>query len=164
MRSFWPGVKAEEFGGLQSVFLRRFLEAMHQPAANGVPISWPHLLELMTALCRKRRETAAEPGASDTDWYWTLRAMIDLLGAALRRDTDGIEFSHTPVVRALVLEFHSLAQQVAEPEGSEDRSQSHPFHRAQPTARGAALELCILSLRWLSRDRTSKTTAVPSSA
>jgi hypothetical protein len=154
-------LKAEEFGGLQPVFLRRFLEAMHQPAANGVPISWPHLLELMTALCRKRRVKAAETGASDMDWYWTLRAMIDLLGAALRRDTHGIEFSHTPAVRALVLEFHSLAQQVAEPEGSEDRSQSHPFHRAQQTARGAALELCILSLRWLSRDEKSEIGRTP---
>lgn len=81
----------------------------------------------MNGLCRKRRATTAEPGASDTDWYWTLRAMIDLLGAALRRDTDGIEFAHAPVVRALVLELHSLAQQIAEPEGSEDKSRCIRF-------------------------------------
>jgi hypothetical protein len=157
-------LKAEEFGELQPVFLRRFLEAMHQPAANGVPISWPNLLELMTALCRKRRATAAETGTSETDWYWTLRAMIELLGPALRRETEGIEFAHAPVVRALVLEFHSLAQRVAEPEGSEDRSRSHPFHRAQQTARGAALELCILLLWWLSRDEQSEIGRAPRDA
>lgn len=157
-------LKAEEFGDLQPVFLRRFLEAMLQPAANGVAVSWPDLLGLMAGLCRKRRATAAEAGESDTGWYWTFRTMIDLLGAALRRDTDGIEFVQAPIVRALVLELHSLAQQVAEPEGSEDKSRSHPFHQAQQTARGAALELCILSLRWLSRDEKSEIGRTPRNA
>jgi hypothetical protein len=157
-------LKAEQFAELQPVFLRRFLEAMHQPAANGVPLAWGNLLELMTIMCRKAQPSAPETAASDTDRYWTLKAMIDLLAAALRRNTEGIEFGHASAVRALVMEFHSLARQVAEPEGSEDRSQSHPFHRAQQTARGAALELCILLLRWLSRDETSEIGRTPRNA
>ena len=156
-------LRAERFGALQPIFLRRFLEALLQPAANGVSLSWPNLLELITATCRKPRATAGT-AANDTEWYSTLGAMIDLLGVALRRDTGGIEFVHAPAVRTLVVELHSLAQQVAEPEGNEDRSRSYPFDRARQTARGAALELCILLLWWLSRDKQSDVGRTPRNA
>jgi hypothetical protein len=143
-------LKAPRFAELRPIFLRRFLEAMNQPAANGIPIAWGSLLDLMTTMCRRARLQADAAIGSDPDWYWTLRAVIDLLVYGLRRKPHAIDFVHASVVRTLVLDLHSLARGVSEPEGSADRHQTNPFFRAQQTAHGAALELCILLAWWLS--------------
>jgi hypothetical protein len=42
--------------------------------------------------------------------------------------------------------------EAVEPEESRNDSEVHPFNRAQQTVRGAAVELCILAMRWLSKD------------
>ncbi len=141
--------KASEFENLHPILLRRYLEAMEQAASNGVPIRWSELLGLLSRLGRSPIDPSYEDG------YWTLKCMIDLVSAGLRGRSEGIPLQDDPDLRALALSFHALSLKAIEPGEPPDFRKPDLFNRARQTARGAAVELCLLVLRRLGRHPVS---------
>jgi hypothetical protein len=144
---------AEKFARLRPIFIRRLLEGLDQPIANGVAVAWGPVLALMSRIL-ERAEVKSDilenvPG-DDPDWSWTLRTMMDVLGSGLRGGGERLAHKHAESVRALVIAVYRRISMVP---ASEDASRNgrHLFYSAQRTPRGAAIELCLLLLWWLSK-------------
>jgi hypothetical protein len=145
---------AAKFAGLRPVFIRHLLDGLRQPAANGVALDWGACFDLLDAIVVRLRNDAKVTLAAgdDTDWSWTVRSAIDLLAASLRRGADGILFAHAERVRSLVLALYGAIKRMP---GAEDERRLDPKHRyisAIQTARGAAVDLCMLFIFWQGKD------------
>jgi hypothetical protein len=147
-------LNAARFGHLRPIFIRRMIEGIRQPAANGTKINWSQIITLAQAVLN-RSETPLDssnvlPG-DDSDWSLTLGAVIDILAAGLRRGADGIEFEHANIVQPLVLALYARVARLPKPDT--DRFDiKHPYFSAGQTILGASVELCVLLLFWLSKN------------
>jgi hypothetical protein len=87
-------LNAEKFGLLRPIFIRRMLEGIRQPTANGTKINWSQVLSLAKAVLDRSDvpldSSNVLPG-DDSDWSLALGVVIDVLAAGLRRRTDGID-------------------------------------------------------------------------
>ncbi|WP_314957194.1 hypothetical protein [Bradyrhizobium cosmicum] len=153
--------KAFDFEKMEPIILRRFLEAMEQAAFNGVSVSWGDLLALMARLCHDIPSSSGSPSAQHR--YRIVRGMIDVISAGLRT-TDAIPPRHTADLLGLARALYSISLQVADPYGNPDLAKSDPFHHAQQTIRGAAVELCVRLLRWLRQNAPSDIDATDGAA
>ena len=130
-------------------------------------MDWVQCLELLKCILEKSAATpnssSAVPG-DDPDWSWVLRGAVEWLASALRRGADGVAFVHADTVRIAVLGlYHRVARLPATNEDARvDRK--HPHFAALQTARGAAIDLCVLFLFWRSKDPASTIGQAPQEA
>ena len=146
---------AAKFAGLRPVFIRHLLDGLRQPTANGVKIEWSSCFELLEAVL-KRTEPGQEalspvPG-DDADWSWSLQSGIEWLAAALRRGADGIPFVYAERVQALVLALYHRVKQLPASKEDQRQDRKRPYLDAIQKPRGAAIDLCILLVFWLSKN------------
>jgi hypothetical protein len=159
-------LNAEKFGQLRPIFIRRMLEGLLQPTANGTKINWEQLLALTKTVLERSKAPLEKDNAlsgDDSDWSLTFKVIIDVLAVGLRRGIDGIEFQHTNVVQSLVLGLHNTVVQLPKPDA--DRLDiKHPYFSARQTIQGASIELCMLLLYWLTQNSTSTYGQLPREA
>jgi len=145
---------AAKFTRVRPLFVRHLLDGLRQPTANGVKVDWVQCLELVKSILERSEAAPDISGAiagDDPDWSWAVRSAVEWLASALSRGADGIPFVHGGTVRALVFGLYDRAVRL--PSTDEDRADhKHPYFAASQTLRGAAIELCILLLFWLSED------------
>lgn len=144
---------AAKFAGLHPTFIRQVFDGLRQPAANGVKLDWGACLELLEMVVARAVE---EPSQSSTDgkdvgWSWTLYSAIVWMAAALRRGAEGIPFAHFEQVSGLVPVLHRLSKSFSGFEGPRRSDPQHIYISAIQTARGAAIDLCLLLIFWKSR-------------
>lgn len=158
---------AAKFGRLRPLFIRHLLDGLRQPTANGAKVDWLQCLELVKYILEQSEATpdssVVVPG-DDPDWSWAVRSAAELLASALRRGADGVAFVHANTVRTVVLGlYHRVARlPVTDQDARVDRK--HPYFAALQTARGAAIELCVLFLFWQSKDPASTIGQAPQEA
>jgi len=158
---------AAKFAGLRPVFIRRLLDGLTMATSNGAAIEWAPCLELVAAVIDRSQwasvGAAAVPG-DDPDWSWTLQAAVGWLASALTRGAGGVAFVHAPLVQSLVFAlYHRTAGLVAPAEARRGDS-NQPYIAAIQTARGAAVNLCVLLLFWQSKDPSSAIGQAPREA
>jgi len=73
-----------------------------------------------------------------------------LLAQGLREGEDGIAFSNAAAVQALILDLNRAAPRDPDTESFEEDYRRFPHH-AQSTMHGAAIEIAILFIYWLSK-------------
>ena len=149
---------AARFAGLRPVFIRRLLDGLTMATSNGAAIEWAPCLELVVAVLDRSQGApvgAATVPGDDPDWSWTLQAAVEWLKSALTRGADGVAFVHAPLVQSLVFALYHRTAGLAAPAEARRGDSNQPYIAAIQTARGAAVNLCVLLLFWQSKDPSS---------
>ncbi|AVT74964.1 hypothetical protein RPPS3_09010 [Rhodopseudomonas palustris] len=156
---------AARFAQLPPIYVRRLLEGLSNASNNKNGVDWNGALVLIEVVARP----AVKPLSSgiegdDPDWSWTRKAAIELLASGLRRGADGIPFAYAGLVQELILELYRAAPRQPDTENFEESYRRFPHFGAQSTWRGAAVELAILFVSWLSKDQDSEVGRAPREA
>jgi hypothetical protein len=148
---------AARFIQLPPIYVRRILEGLSNALNNKNDLDWSGALALIEAVARP---TAQRPPSGiegdDPDWSWSRKAAIELLASGLRRGADGIPFAYAGLVQELILELYRAAPRHPDTENFEESYRSFPHFGAQSTWRGGAVELCVLLIFWLCKDKESE--------
>jgi hypothetical protein len=156
---------APHFARLPPIYVRRLLEGLTNASNNRNDLDWKGALALIKAVA----QTSGQPSPSgmegdDPDWSWTRKAAIELVASGLRRGAEGVPFADGGLVRELILELYRGAPRQPDTENFEDSYRSVPHFGAQSTWRGAAIELCVLFIFWLSKEKESEVGKSPRQA
>jgi hypothetical protein len=158
---------AARFAGLRPVFIRRLLDGLTMATSNGAAIEWAPCLELVVAVLDRSQGApvgAATVPGDDPDWSWTLQAAVEWLKSALARGADGVAFVHASLVQSLVFALYHRTAGLAAPTEARRGDSNQPYIAAIQTARGAAVNLCVLLLFWRSKDPSSAIGQAPREA
>lgn len=159
--------EAAQFVGLKPVYVRHVLEGLAMAANNRRRFGWGGVLRLIAAAI-ERHDEPIDPttlfDGDDRDWGWASVKTAELLAAGLRQGAEGIAFEHATQVRSIVEKLIRIAPNEPQIEDFEERYRRDPFFAAQATLRGLAVELGILMMFWLSKDRSSPLSAEPRNA
>jgi hypothetical protein len=155
---------AAKFGRLRPLFIRHLLDGLRRPTANGARVDWVQCLELVKCILEQSEVmpdgSAAVPG-DDPDWSWAVRSAVEWLASALRRGADGVAFVHADTVRIVVLGLHHRVACLPATHEDARVDRKRPYLAALQTARGAAIDLCVLLLFWQSKDPASRIGQAP---
>jgi hypothetical protein len=158
---------AVKFGRLRPLFIRHLLDGLRQPTANGARVDWVQCLELVKCILHRSETTpdssAVVPG-DDPDWSWAVLSAVEWLASALRRGADGVAFVHADTVRMIVLGLYRRVAHFSALNKDMRVDRNHPNFAALRTARGAAIDLCVLLLFWQSKDPASSIGQAPRDA
>jgi hypothetical protein len=158
---------ADQFVNLKPIYVRRLLEGLQNAANNKCDFDWSRVLRLIEFTYGQYNQIIDRPTLAegdDIDWTWSCKAASEFLAAGLRRGANGIGYEHAILVRKLVFDALAFAPNHPEIEDFEQRHQRESFLAAQSTLRGAAVELCVLLVFWLSKDTTTAIGAEPRGA
>ncbi len=146
---------AAKFAGLPPVFIRHLLDGLRQPTANGVKIEWSSCFELLESVLKRTepgQDTLSPVPGDDADWSWTLQSGIEWLAAALRRGADGIPFVYAERIQALVLALYRRVKELPASHEGQRQDRKRPYLDAVQKTGGAAVDLCVLLVFWLSKN------------
>lgn len=146
---------AAAFARVRPLFVRHLLDGLRQATANGAKIEWAPCLELLGAILERSEVAQGTPlsvPGDDPDWSWTLQSAIGWLASALARGAGGVAFVHADRVQSLVLALYRRAVRLPVLNDGQRGDRKHPYFAAIQTARGAAVDLCLLLLFWQSKD------------
>lgn len=156
---------ALSFASLAPIYVRQVLEGLLNAVRNEGDLDWVGVLALLDSVSK----TAAQvPGSGiegdDRDWFWARKAAIELMADGLWRGRDGIPLGQAKCVQDLVLAFYRSAPRKPDTEDFEESYSHFPYFGAKSTSRGAAVELCVLLIFWLSNDPASEVGKAPREA
>jgi hypothetical protein len=158
---------AAKFGGLRPVFIRNMLDGLRMATANGAKIEWAPCLELLGEIVDRaqtpRGGLVSVPG-DDPDWSWALHSAIAWLASALSRGASGVAFVHADIVQSVVLALYREAARLPAPIETQRGDLKASYFASIQTARGAAVDLCVLLLFWQSKDPASVIGGAPREA
>lgn len=151
-------VEADQFIGAPPIYLRRLFEGLQNAVGNGGEYPWEKVLNLIDYTFEQYRKPvdpamAAEGG--DKDWTWACMAAAELLATGLRKGAGSIGFENAAKVQELSLKLSSISPQNPIDDDFEDKYKRDAFFACQHTLRGQSLELCILTMFWLSKDKST---------
>jgi hypothetical protein len=157
---------AAKFLGLRPVFIRRLLDGLTMATSNGAAIEWAPCLELVGAVIDRSEGSvgAATVPGDDPDWSWTFQAAVGWLTSALARGASGIAFVHAPLVQSLVFALYRRTAGIGASAEARRGDGNQPYVAAIQTARGAAVNLCVLLVFWQSKDPSSSIGQTPREA
>lgn len=148
---------AAQFSALPPIYMRRLLEGLSMASNNKNELDWTGVIALIEVVARPDRQPAASGmEGDDPDWSWTRKAAMDLLASGLRRGAEGLSFAHAERVQHVIFEFYRGAPRKPDTDDFEESYRRFPHHGAQSTSRGAAVELCVLFIYWMSKDDQSE--------
>jgi hypothetical protein len=148
---------AARFARLPPIYVRRVLEGLSNASKNKNGLDWSGTLALIEAVTRPTVQSSASGiEGDDPDWSWTRKAAIELLATGLRQGEEGIPFTHAELVQELILELYRAAPRQPDTDNFEESYRSSPHYGAQSTWRGAAVELSVLLIYWLHKDKESE--------
>ncbi|MER8705118.1 hypothetical protein NKH49_05995 [Mesorhizobium sp. M1088] len=142
---------AAKFSGVPAIYIRRIIEALTTVVRNKNAVSWGGIIALTGTLVSRVGLTGNEGEGHDADWSWTRKAAIELISVGLQLGKEGISFGLESEVRAQVLSFYESSSP-ADSESFEETYRRQVYFAATSTSRGAALELCIQLIFWLSKN------------
>lgn len=158
---------AMEFANVPAVYVHRLLEGLGEAARNKREFPWAQVLQLLDSTFARWQQSidrASIAEGNDPTWQWACTAGVELLKAGLQRGAEGIPLEHKEAIQALVLELRRRAPRQPERENFEEQYQRDPYIAAQCTLRGLAVELCVLLLFWLSKEKGTPLEVAPRSA
>jgi len=145
---------ANQFSETAPVYVRHLLEGIKTSVENGREALSVNALKLIQTTFGRMHEPVTDLSVEeggDPNWLWACTAGADLLKAGMRRGSDGIDYQHADLVRALVFGFLEQAPQQPELDEFEDRFKRDAYLGAAATLRGSAVENSILFVIWLSK-------------
>jgi hypothetical protein len=153
------------FAHLPAIYVRRLLEGLAFASNNKNELEWKGALELMASILdAEHTSVASGMTGDDPDWSWTRKAIMDLLASGLRRGAEGPAFTNGERVQAMILDLYQRASRTPDTDNFEESYRQYPHFGAQSTSRGAAVELCLLLMFWLSKDEQSEFGKAPREA
>lgn len=156
---------ALRFASLPPIYVRNVLQGLANASNNKNDLDWDNILALIAAVARPEGQSSPSGiEGDDPDWSWSRKAAAELLASGLRQGATGIPFIHANLVQGLILDLYSAAPRLPDTENFEESYRSFPHFGAQSTWRGAAVELAILFIFWLSKDEASEIGKAPREA
>jgi len=145
--------------GAAPIYLRRTLEGIQNAVGNGGDFPWSKILKLIDYALEqfsKPNDPAMAAEGDDRDWMWACIAAADLLATGLRRGAGCIGFDNAAAVQAAVLKLSAIAPREPGSEDFEEKYQRNAYFTSQSTMRGIAVEACVLTVYWLSKDPSTE--------
>ena len=152
------------FAQLPAIYVRNVLQGLENAAINKNDLDWTNALGLIAAAVRPASRPPSGIEGDDPDWSWSRKAAAELLAAGLRQGENGIPFTQAEFVQELILDLYRAAPRLPDTEDFEESYRNFPHFGAQSTVRGAAVELAILFMFWLSKDTDSEVGKAPREA
>lgn len=143
--------EAARFSSVPAIYIRRIIEGLTTVVRNKTAVDWKGILALTGTLVSRVGLTGNEGEGHDADWSWTCKAAIELISGGLQLGKEGIGFGLEAEVQAQVISFYQNSS-VADSESFEENYCRQVYYAATSTSRGAALELCIQLIFWLSKN------------
>ncbi|MCK1590250.1 hypothetical protein [Bradyrhizobium sp. 169] len=143
---------AATFASLAPIYVRRLLEGLSLASNNGNSIAWAGVLNLVEAITYSDSRSGANGmEGDDPDWSWARKAAIDVLTSGLGRGNEGIAAADASRVQSLILALHRSAPRKPDSDDFEESYRQFPHHGARSTSRGAAVQLLMYFLFWMSK-------------
>ncbi|RWO22121.1 hypothetical protein [Mesorhizobium sp.] len=144
---------AAKFSSVPAIYSRRIIEGLTTVVRNKNAVNWQGILALTGALVSRAGPTGdeGEGEGHDSDWSWARKAAMELISLGLLLGKEGIGFGLEGEVRAQVLSFYESSS-ATDTESFEENYRRQVYFAATSTSRGAALELCIQLIFWLSKN------------
>ena len=155
---------ADRFASLRPVFIRNLFEGLAGACKNKRRFPWGAVLRLIEGVYSRIHapvDAAAIAEGDDPNWLWTCAAASDLLKSGLLQGKEAIALEHAAVIEGLVFRLHRDAPKAPERENFEERYSQYPYFAATSALRGAAVELCIVMMFWLSKHPESSIAREP---
>ena len=143
--------EAAKFSNVPAIYIRRIIDGLTAIVRNKTAVDWRGILTLTGTLVARHGPTGNQGGGHDADWSWARKAAIELISLGLQLGKEGIGFGLEAEVEAQVLSFYQSSSP-ADSEHFEENYRRHVYGAATSTSRGAALELCIQLIYWLSKN------------
>lgn len=149
-----PAVFSEEaarFSGVPAIYIRRIIEGLTAVVRNKTAVDWKGILALTGTIVSRLGPTGNQGDGHDADWSWARKAAIELISVGLQLGKEGIGFGLEAEVEAQVLALYESSSS-ADSESFEETYRRQVYFAATSTSRGAAVELCIQFIYWLSKN------------
>ncbi|VVC84267.1 hypothetical protein [Sideroxydans sp. CL21] len=159
--------EADKFIGIAPIYVRHFFEGIKNAVGGGRDIIQENVLKLIHMTFSKMSEPVENCSmveGDDPNWQWACKSGAELLQAGLGRGAEGISFQYADLVQSLVFGLLDQAPQQPELNDFEERFQRDAYFGAAATLRGAAVELCLFYVFWLSKLRESPFANAPQDA
>lgn len=143
--------EAARFSSVPAIYIRRIIEGLTTVVRNKTAVDWKGILALTETLVSRVGLTGNEGEGHDADWSWACKAAIELISVGLQLGKEGIGFDLEAEIQAQVISFYKNSS-VADSESFEENYRRQVYYAATSTSRGAALELCIQLIFWLSKN------------
>lgn len=143
--------EAAKFSSVPAIYIRRIIEGLTTVVRNKTAVDWKGILALTGTLVSRVGPTGNEGEGHDADWSWAHKAAIELLSVGLQLGKEGIGVGLEAEVQAQVISFYESSSP-ADSESFEENYRRQVYFAATSTSRGAALELCIQLIFWLSKN------------
>ncbi|MES0100519.1 hypothetical protein [Mesorhizobium sp. M0019] len=142
---------ADKFSAVPAIYIRRIIEGLTTVVRNKTAVNWEGILALTGTLVSRVGSTGNEGEGHDADWSSARKTAIELASVGLQLGKEGISFGLEAEVRAQVLAFYESSSP-ADSETFEENYRRQVYFAATSTSRGAAMELCIQLIFWLSKN------------
>lgn len=149
---------ALSFGDLSPLYVRRFLEGLHNVAQNKKHIDWLPVLRLMEQIVPRAQPPApgeTSANGDDPSWFWAAKAAAELLRAGLWQGADAIALMHERLVETIIAQTGEIAPERPEFADFDERFERYPYFGAEATIFGLYVELNVLRIYWMSRHEDS---------
>ncbi|WP_429818434.1 hypothetical protein [Ensifer sp. B1-9] len=143
--------EAAKFSSVPAIYIRRIIEGLTIVVRNNAAVDWHGIPALTRTLVSRVGPTGNEGESHDADWSWACKAAIELISVGLQLGKEGIGFGLEAEVQAPVISFYESSSP-ADSESFEENYRRQVYYAATSTSRGAALELCIQLIFWLSKN------------
>ncbi|MFT4118348.1 hypothetical protein [Bradyrhizobium sp.] len=143
---------AGTFASLAPIYVRRLLEGLSLASNNANSIAWAGVFNLIEAITHSDfRSGATGMEGDDPDWSWARKAAIDMLMSGLGRGNEGIAAADASRLQSLIQALYTGAPRKPDSDDFEESYRQFPYHGARTTSRGAAVQLVMYFLFWLSK-------------
>lgn len=156
---------AAKFLAVPAIYARRILEGLTAAVRNKSSVNWHGILGLTGPLASPTDQPSTSGlEGDDRDWRRVQKEAMELLSAGLVLGKEGIAFELADEVRSQVLAYYSNSPAQPDVESFEETYARQVYFGAQSTSRGAALELCIRLIFWLSKNPETEVGRDPANA
>ncbi|MEF2074792.1 hypothetical protein [Consotaella aegiceratis] len=143
--------EAAQFSSVPAIYLRGFIEGLTTAVQNKTTVDWNGILSLTGSLVSRVGPTGNEGEGHDADWSRVRKSAIELISVGLQLGKEGIRFGLEAEVQDQVIAFYESSSPT-DLESFEETYRRQVYFAATSTSRGAALQLCIQLIFWLSKN------------
>lgn len=158
---------ANQFADVRPIYIRRILEGFDTKVRNRENMNWGPIVQLLQAVMLRLKEpdnTFPPADGDDKDWFWCCSSAGALLKSGLRRGEAGIPLEYASQIEEIISNLFEFAPRKPREKDFEDQFRKYPQFASEQTLWGSSIELSVLFVFWMSKQKGSPITQAPRSA